>query len=157
MPDAEPHQLVDACLLHAGRMLELAVSYSQQAAHTQLAGCSSSLLHPHRAGELTASSNAAGWWHGSVGAPSVTAAYVPLREWQPHSPTRQGRYQRCITQQAQEPAPPGAFAAGADAWGPAGSVIQQQAVGQAAAWPQLCHDVATALAQSLLVLCKEPR
>jgi hypothetical protein len=169
VPDTDDVLLVDTFAPQLSHLLDLAVSYSQQAtrpeaaAAASAAGSSSWPLH-----HLTAGAGS-GWWGSSLtGPPSGTAQYMSLSAWRPLSPTRQGRYQRCFMQHdvsAQHPSVPDSCSAGPDAsWAvraghgattPSNGFKQ---VPQAAAGcQQLRHVVAAVLLQAVLVLISQPR
>lgn len=118
------------------------------------------------AGQQVVTGGSSGWFDSGSLQASASAVFSPLREWQPLSPTRQGRYQRIFPHQAVAAAQPGlrvqsawdVGAAGVTAGRAGGQQLQQEAgaAGQAA-WHQQSREVAQLLLQALLVLVKVPR
>lgn len=118
------------------------------------------------AGQQVVTGGSSGWFDSGSLQASASAVFSPLQEWQPLSPTRQGRYQRIFPHQAVAAAQPGlrvqsawdVGAAGVTAGRAGGQQLQQEAgaAGQAA-WHQQSREVAQLLLQALLVLVKVPR
>lgn len=119
------------------------------------------------AGQQVLTGGSSGWFDSGSLQASASAVFSPLQEWQPLSPTRQGRYQRIFPHQAVAAAQPGlravqsawdVGAAGVTAGRAGGQQLQQEpgAAGQAA-WHQQSREVAQLLLQALLVLVKVPR
>jgi hypothetical protein len=120
------------------------------------------------AGQQVLTGGSSGWFDSGNLQASASAVFSPLREWQPLSPTRQGRYQRIFPHQATAAAQPGlravqsawdVGAAGVTAGRAGGQQLQQEAgaAGGIAAWQQQSREVARLLLQALLVLVREHR
>jgi hypothetical protein len=172
VPDTDDVLLVDTFAPQLSHMLDLAISYSQQATGSKAAAVGTSASSSSWPMHHSPAGAGSSWWGGSLAGPApVTAQYTPLREWRPLSPTRQGRYQRCFVQndmsaQQQHLNVPDSYSAGTDASGSiragrgaaAAPNLGSQQVHQATAGcQQLCHDVAAVLLQAVLVLTSQPR
>jgi hypothetical protein len=133
-----------------------------------LAGVTDAAGAGESAGQQVLTGGSSGWFDCANLQESSSAVFSPLREWQPLSPTRQGRYQRIFPHQAVAAAQPGLRAvqsardvgAAGVTVGRAGSQQLQQEAGAAegiAAWQQQSREVARLLLQALLVLVREHR
>lgn len=130
-----------------------------------LAGVTDAAGAVEAAGQQALTADSSSWFDSASLQTSASAVFSPLREWQPLSPTRQGRYQRIFPRQASAAAQPGLRTV-QSAWDVGAGVTAARAGGQqaqlgagaaGAAWQQQSREVARLLLQALLVLVKEPR